>query len=290
MHDSDEIRQLLAAAEPRESHHQIGARYGLSPGAWSGEIRHSLWVADWVDADGMQTRVVGHDGGRPFVRRPGAWHVYAAGTRYRESYRAPDRIREDLWIFFELKAPLPPLSPRPFSVLLDPEGRLAGYVRTMHAHQRHAQPWGQAARRAAFATGLAEMLIATRHGGEGTPVSPWTLRAAHAAARDPLVARVDAVVSARLDSPPSLAELAERLSMSVSSLSHRFRAETGGTVMQRARWLRIARARDLLGVGHGVKDVSRRLGFPSATYFASAFRRATGVSPSEWQAQQRLRC
>lgn len=287
MHPGFDFVQLARLVVPGDAHHGVGVRYPQAADAWGGPWQHPLWVADWVDADGMRTRVEGVDGGREFARPAGTWHLYAAGTRYHERYARPERVREDLWFFFTLRGELPPLSDRAFAAVADPEGRLAGYARTMHACQAHALPGADAVRRAVFLAAIGEILLAAQLGGDGSPSRPWVVRGALAADTAMLASRVDALVMAQLARPPSLGELAESLGMSSSALSHRFAAETGMPVMRRARWLRLREARRLLGGGMPVKTVARHLGFRNASYFTSAFSRDAGVSPGEWAARNR---
>ena len=77
-------------------------------------------------------------------------------------------------------------------------------------------------------------------------------------------------------------ELAERLYTSRSRLCATFKAETGESVGAYVRRRRMERACDLLASGMAAGAVAERLGYPQQAAFAQAFRRAMGVSPSEW--------
>jgi AraC family transcriptional regulator of arabinose operon len=100
-----------------------------------------------------------------------------------------------------------------------------------------------------------------------------------------LLADVDAIVRGRLASPPSLGELAEQLGMSISSLAHRFRNETGFSIVGRIRWLRVAQARQLLGT-LGIKQTARKLGFSGPSYFSRVFKEVSGLSPQTFLQQR----
>ena len=83
-----------------------------------------------------------------------------------------------------------------------------------------------------------------------------------------------------LGQPHTLAGMAREASMSVRTLSRRFRAQTGTTPL---RWLtgaRLQRARHLLETtGLSVEEIASRAGFGTATVLRQHFRRALGTSP-----------
>jgi AraC family transcriptional regulator len=81
---------------------------------------------------------------------------------------------------------------------------------------------------------------------------------------------------------PSLTELAELCGMTVRHLSRAFKAETGQTLGKYVEAAMVERARSLLSeTDASVGEVASALGFASSTSFAFAFRRATGLRPSE---------
>lgn len=81
---------------------------------------------------------------------------------------------------------------------------------------------------------------------------------------------------------PQLTELAELCGMSVRHLTRAFRIETGMTVAKYVENAMVERARNLLGnSGVSISEIARLLGFSSASSFTYAFRRATGMLPSE---------
>jgi AraC family transcriptional regulator len=81
---------------------------------------------------------------------------------------------------------------------------------------------------------------------------------------------------------PSLTELADLCGMTVRHLGRAFKAETGQTIGKFVEAAMVERARALLADGAApVGEIARTLGFASSTSFAYAFRRATGLRPSE---------
>lgn len=83
---------------------------------------------------------------------------------------------------------------------------------------------------------------------------------------------------------PSLDELASLCAMTVRHLNRAFRVETGKTLGKFVEAAVMERANDLLSNGKSVKSVATSLGYATSGSFATAFRRATGIRPSELKA------
>lgn len=81
---------------------------------------------------------------------------------------------------------------------------------------------------------------------------------------------------------PQLGELAALCDMSVRHLTRAFKAETGMTIARFVEHATIERARAMLGAGdRSIGEIAQCLGFSNSGSFAHAFRRATGIRPSE---------
>jgi AraC family transcriptional regulator len=81
---------------------------------------------------------------------------------------------------------------------------------------------------------------------------------------------------------PSLDELAGLCGMTVRQLARAFKVETGQTVGKFVEAAMLERARALLAdTGLSIADIARALGFAHPASFSYAFRRATGLNPSE---------
>lgn len=86
---------------------------------------------------------------------------------------------------------------------------------------------------------------------------------------------------------PDLTELAELCGMSVRHLSRAFKSETGSTIAKFVEQATIERARNLLtGTDKPIAEIARTLGFSSSANFAYAFRRATGLRPSDLEGRR----
>lgn len=86
------------------------------------------------------------------------------------------------------------------------------------------------------------------------------------------------------DEPPTLTALADLVGLSARHLSRAFRLETGQTLSTYLQEVRIEQAQRLLSESSlPLKEISARLGFAVPQCFTTAFRRATGHTPSAYR-------
>jgi AraC-like DNA-binding protein len=105
--------------------------------------------------------------------------------------------------------------------------------------------------------------------------------------RDPLVARVLALLHGAPAQSWTLDELAAQAATSRSVLAERFVHVIGQPPMQYLRELRMQLASRLLAEdGAKVSSVAAAVGFESEAAFSRAFKRCVGLSPDEWRRQQ----
>lgn len=84
--------------------------------------------------------------------------------------------------------------------------------------------------------------------------------------------------------PWTVSGLAARATMGRSAFAARFREVTGTTPLKYLAGIRIADAQQLLREGNTtIADIATRLGYESADGFTRAFRRAVGITPSQWR-------
>ena len=86
-------------------------------------------------------------------------------------------------------------------------------------------------------------------------------------------------LKAHLAERVTLQGIARNAHVSVSTLSHRYRKETGETPITTLMRLRIDHAKVLLQRRLPLKIIADRLGFSDAYHLSKAFKRVTGVSP-----------
>jgi AraC-like DNA-binding protein len=111
----------------------------------------------------------------------------------------------------------------------------------------------------------------------------WPARTA-----DPFLARVLDAIHADPGREWTLEQLAALGAMSRSVFAARFRAELGSSPLSYLTRVRMDAAKTLLADGDAsVSEASRLLGYSSDEGFSRAFRRHTGMAPSQWRAQRR---
>ena len=99
--------------------------------------------------------------------------------------------------------------------------------------------------------------------------------------------RAASLLSGRLDDPPSLAELASAAAVSPFHFHRIWRALTRETVGQTILRLRLEASQQLLLIKDAsVTETATAIGFGTPQSFARAFRRHTGLTPSEHRNSQ----
>lgn len=89
-------------------------------------------------------------------------------------------------------------------------------------------------------------------------------------------------MAANIETDMTLADVAGAACVSVSTLQRLFREQLGIPVWEYLRRLRLEHARRFLERGEGsVTEAAFRAGYNSPANFATAFKRAFGVSPSQ---------
>ena len=94
------------------------------------------------------------------------------------------------------------------------------------------------------------------------------------------VEQVIFLLKQNLAEPPALEELGRKVGCSHFYLSRIFSAQTGLTITQYLRKLRMERAAELLRAGeHNVTEVSLEVGYASLSHFSAAFHETFGCCP-----------
>jgi AraC-like DNA-binding protein len=94
------------------------------------------------------------------------------------------------------------------------------------------------------------------------------------------VEQVIFLLQQNLAEPPSLEELGKKIGCSHFYLSRIFSSQTGQTITQYLRQLRMERAAELLREGeHNVTEAALEVGYNSLSHFSAAFHEAFGCCP-----------
>ncbi len=112
----------------------------------------------------------------------------------------------------------------------------------------------------------------------------WWLRESYLRQKDyGFVAQVRAFLEYNLEKSLSLEDIAEACEVSVSSLSHRYRQESGETPIHALTVMRIDKAKRLFLEDHSLAVVAERCGFRSESYLSRCFSKMTGLSPRTYK-------
>src|SRR5262249_10836673 len=105
-------------------------------------------------------------------------------------------------------------------------------------------------------------------------------------ALDPRVRTVLDLLVRDLTATPSVEALAATVYLSPSRLAHLFKQQTGQTIAEMARQLRLRQAARLpRHAGRSVQEVAAEVGFQCPFHFSRRFRHCFGVSPREYRRQ-----
>ena len=241
--------------------------------------KYPLWVVDYAFNAVERVRVASR--ARPWLPRlANTLHLYPPGTVYWEDYpRGAAALSDCAYLLFlggEAAGLAGLVHPRArYGRFLDPEGIAAalfdGMARIGHEHGERGF-WR--------AQSLFCALIDRLHDSE--PVEGETRRIgapAPAAAESGLVQAAHAYLAGRLAEPVALADLARHLHVSVSTLSHRYREETGETPMGRLLRMRVNLAKAMIVKGQSLKAIADSTGFSDAFHLSKTFKRMEGLSP-----------
>ena len=238
------------------------------------------WVLDFNLTDYGRSRT-GRSG--EWIRRPpNMAHLYSPGMVYGEDLRrAPLPIRE-AWVLFTggEAAGLDRLLPgaKACARFLDPERRIAAAI--MEAAQI-----GRSEGEAGFLKAQAKLFDIFDLLIRSEPTERGLCRVA---TEQPAMSVSAFLESARtalrsdLRTPMRLTEVGRQLHMSVSSLCHRFREESGEAPMTFRLRERIELAKTLALKGQPLKRVAEETGFFDAYHLSKAFKKLVGLAPRDY--------
>lgn len=101
---------------------------------------------------------------------------------------------------------------------------------------------------------------------------------------DPRVQKAMAFIEENYQRDLSLVKVAEAVHLSIWHLCHLFKSETGETFVRYLKAIRMRRARVLLENSMlSIKEVMNKVGMRDQSHFAKDFKRAYGLTPSEFR-------
>ena len=99
--------------------------------------------------------------------------------------------------------------------------------------------------------------------------------------------RLEERMSALEEGPATLAELAQLANMSPRHLSRLYKATTRQTLMERQREIQVDNVKGKMACNESLLQIASDCGFSSQSHLTRVFRKATGMTPTEWR---RLNC
>lgn len=245
-------------------------------------VRHSnpYWVLDYSLSDLGLFRV---------GRRSSPWRCHPAGeallypphTPYWEDMRSIKPPIRNAWLMFRggSGTGLDTLVRRAagYARFVDPEGRFGRLI-------EQAAESGQREGDAGFWKAMGffyEALDLLRH-SVVIEVDTYRIPATFTPETPTLATAVTAFLREHMTQRLSLGTMAAHLHVSVSTLSHRYRAETGESPIATLIRLRIQQARNLLMKGQRLKTIAETLGFSDVYHLSKMFKRVEGRSPRQF--------
>ncbi|POP43837.1 HTH-type transcriptional activator RhaR [Superficieibacter electus] len=109
-----------------------------------------------------------------------------------------------------------------------------------------------------------------------------------ATSREPLLDKLITALAGSLDKPFVLETFCEQEQCSERPLRQQFRSQTGMTISQYLRQLRICHAQYLLQHTEIlIGDIAMQCGFEDSNYFSVVFNREIGMTPGQWRHRSR---
>jgi len=94
-------------------------------------------------------------------------------------------------------------------------------------------------------------------------------------------------LEAEFDQPLTLDMMAGRAKLSVSRLAHRFKEQTGTTLIEYLTWIRIFHSqRMLIQTDWSCLKIASEVGYNNQSYFSRTFRRIIGITPRQYRQRE----
>lgn len=245
----------------------------------SGPVRNQVFVFP------RQSLLIEHDAGvAPFVAGPNVTPLYNAGQAYRRRSVEPRTGVASDWfavapdVVLEMARRYHPevesRPEKPFSVPFVPSPPEL-YARQRRIFDEARLGAGDRVKTEEEVVGLLDTILELATARQRTLRLPRNRRQ--------YVEHAKTILARPLDQPASLRSIARHAGVSVYYLCKIFRHDTGFTIHEYRQQLRLRRALDEVLSSHDLLETALQLGFNSHSHFTYAFRKAFGVTPSEFR-------
>ncbi len=261
--------RLATAIDSRRKHYKENFEH---------RIVNPAWVLDYLWEGEVHYRL---ENSAQQLRAPGTAHIYPPNTPYYEqSFR--DGNLHSSWITFEGEFPFLRKkleNPAGFLAISDPERELGVLLKeTIRASCEGNNGYWRATAKFCEILDKLTLLTPARDNSEEC----YNFQITPAEISTYLGDKVRSWLEANYQSNPGIPEIAAKFNMSISNLSHRYRAETGESIMQTLIEIRLKQSLVLLLRGEKLKNIAQSSGFGNEFYYSRRFKAFFGVSPRQW--------
>lgn len=240
------------------------------------------WVLDYLleIAPGFSI-ACGTEATGPVARPERVAHLYPPGSVYLEASGSGGWMRSAWMIFSADVLFLRTLvaGPAGFARIHDPSGDLGEKLVAMAAAAEEGN------RRYCDCAARALETLSLLQGAQPVGTSGFDYRVGGDRARETFSQRVLHHLERHYPRPLTVPGIARALGVSTSTLAHRFREETGETVIQALQRVRLEQSLPYLSRGARIKEVAAAVGFASPFYYSKVFRDHQGLPPGAWRDQ-----
>lgn len=251
------------------------------PGRLTTCIQHSFWALDYCLNEGSLVRT-GSSRSSWIERGSNTAHLYPPGVEYWEDTRHLSVPSHSLYVCFVGTVPDDILklvdSGKKCVRIRDPEKQMESLL-------QHAVDIGQKEGDQGFWKAqanlcqLIDLILRSRPASQDMRMLSGTWPSTK---RDDLVSSVREYIRKNLCRTISLQEIAHHTNVSISTLSHQYRKETGETAMNTHEKLRMQKICQLLRMGEPLKVIAATMGFGDIYHLSKYFKRLSGISPRQY--------
>ena len=254
---------------------KVISEVGRKQGRRGGPIIHSLWAVDYIIGGDCYVEVARQG----WLRGKNTVHLYAPGTEYFEGPGTSTHVASRYVVFGPEKfTPLENLlAGKNFLSFLDPAGIVADVLEKMVTLVELKGPplatWG-------LLMELIGYLLSSEVAEDGQRILvPFS-----SGEKSQFVQQVNRILQEDLATKLTVAQMAKKLHVSPSTLSHRYREETGLSPYRARIIYRLKMAGELLRYrDKTLEEIAHEVGFANASHLSGAFKEHFGCAPAEYR-------
>jgi len=259
----------------------INAARRIQQTGWFSSFTNDYWVFDYSISNYGRYKVGRHS--RSWLPRPPrVGHLYPPGITYFEDLRKVSKPIEDIWVIFAggENAGLPKLIPKGYSYarFFDPEGLCQALLQKTALIGKEEGDSGFWKAQSVFCEFIGLLDLSRPVGKQTYQIISGVQKPGHSA----WLTSVQEYLQTQCARPVCLDDIAHHCNVSVSTLCHRYHAETGQSPINDHLKLRIELVKNLLLKGQRLKEIAEGTGFYDQYHLSKMFKQLTGLSPRQF--------